>query len=281
MMWAKEQKRFISRPRMALMSLFTLSLCLLSLAALAEDGLTKEKPEFTVTQTEAADRVAEALHAQGLGDDIQVTFIGRRTEELVSNKEPVVMEITALQPDSSRNTFSTTLTFFTEAGLDKPTHRLGSLELLGRYEVMQEIPVVKYRTSSGTVISDNDIEWQKVPTTRLDRDTVLDAQEIIGKTPVRIIAPGRPIDTSDLQTPPVVTRQSTVYMNYKSQHISIRAVGVALEDGAVGDKVRVRNSSGGNTVEGVVSAPGQVQILPAPRAMRLADSHTVSTVQPN
>lgn len=277
MMWAKEHTRLIARPRIMLMSLFTLSICLLSLTAFAED----EKEGYAVTRAEAEDRLAEALHNQGVGEDVQASIIGRRTEELVRHQSPLVMEITGLQADTSRNTFSAKLAFYTEAALDQPSRKLGTLEVNGRYDVMQEVPVTKARTTSGTVLTEADIEWQKMPSSRLDRNTILNADEIIGKTPVRVIAAGRPMEPKDLQVPPVINRQSTVYMNYKSANIAIQAVGIALQDGAVGDRIRVRNSSGGNTVEGVVTAPNQVQVLPAPHAVRLAETHASPMVQAN
>jgi|GEM_PF-3145291 len=278
MIWAKEEKkRPYINPRI-LLAAYTVGICMLSVAAFAETPtLTPAQPalgvvqaeSFAITRADAETRIAEMLMEQGAGESLEVTITGRRTDELVRRNEPVVLEITELTPDSTANRFTATLAFSTEASLNKPSVALGTLQVAGKFDQMQEVPMVKFRMTSGQVITEEDIVWQKMPISRLTRDTVLTAEEIIGKTPTRMLGTTRIIKADDLRVPPVITRQSTVHMNYKSKNLTIQAVGQALEDGAVGDKIRVRNTSSGTMLEGIVTAAGQVQILAAPRATRL------------
>lgn len=282
MIWAKEEKkRSYLNPRVML-AVYTIGICMLSVAAFAETPAPQQlqvnvtpaaltqAASFAVTRAEAETRIAERLTEQGAGDDLQVSIVGRRTDELVRRSEPVVMEITELAPDANTNRFTATLAFSTEASLDKPAVALGNLQVAGRFEQMQDVPMVKFRMTSGQVITADDIIWQKMPSARLTRDTVLASEDLVGKMAVRTLTGTRAIKSDELRVPPVVTRQSTVHMNYKSANLSIQAVGQALEDGAVGDKIRVRNTSSGAMLEGIVTANGQVQILPAPSAVRLA-----------
>lgn len=268
-MWAKQPKRFFNRPQVAMMMIYMVCVCVLSLAAFAE-----EPGVFSISQTDAEAKISDALAAEGLGDSIKASITGRTTQELIKRTEPVMMEISHLNPDVKAGRFTATLTFSTEAALDKPAESIGTLQVSGRFDQMQDVPTVKFRMTSSNIITAEDIAWQKMPSARLDRETVLSAEDLIGKSPVRMLAANRPIKTADLQNPPVIVRQSTIYMNYKSPHISIQAVGTALEDGAVGDKVRVRNNSSGNVLEAFVTAPGQVQVIPAPGAMHVAVART-------
>ena len=53
---------------------------------------------------------------------------------------------------------------------------------------------------------------------------------------------------------------ATVNLVYSDGDLSISAVGMALQDGAVGDFVRVRNDDSGITVTGVVQPDGDVRV---------------------
>lgn len=289
MIWAKEEKKRPYINSRTLLAVYTVGICMLSVAAFAETpALASPKPtsavvqaeSYTISRADAENRIAEALMEQGTGENLSVTITGRRTDELVRRNEPVVMEITELTSDEKTNRFTATLVFATEAALDKPSVALGNLQVAGRYDQMQEVPMVKFRMTAGQVITEDDVAWQKIPTSRLTRDTVLAKEDIIGKTPSRTLTTARIIKADDLRVPPVVIRQSTVHMNYASKNLSIQAVGQALEDGAVGDKIRVRNVSSGTTLEGIVTASGQVQVLPAPSAVRLAVARTDTLAEP-
>lgn len=259
MIWAKaEKKHFFPRPRMAMMTIYTVSLCLLSLAAFAQTATG-----YRVTMAEAEQQIAEELMHNGLGSDVQASIIGRRATDLVQRSEPIIMEVADLQADENTGRFSAILAFSTESTLDKPGRKLGNLSVVGRYDEMVEVPVVKYRLGSSDVIREDDLEWQKMPQNRLKRETVLEMAQLIGKTPVRGLSPGRAIETAELQTPAIVTRNAPVRMRYQSENISIQAVGTAMQDGSMGQKIKVRNDDSGTEVDALVVDRGHVEVLPA------------------
>lgn len=260
MIWAKaEKKRLFHRPRMAMMAIYTVGLCLLSLTAFAA---TPERGDYRITLTEAEQLIAEELMRRGLGDDIEATVVGRRTVEIVRRPMPIAMEILTLDTDEATRRFTATLGFSTEAGLDRPAQKLGNLTMAGRYEQMVEVPVVKYRLTSSDVIREEDIEWQKMPASRTERGVVLDARELVGKSPLRGLTANRAVKADELQNPPVVLRRTPVQMRYQSQHISILAIGTAMQDGALGDRIKVRNNDSGIVLDARVVDHGRVEVNP-------------------
>lgn len=259
-----------------LLVVYMLCICFLCMSAFAETPTTGGNV-FRITQTEAEQRISLALSEQDLGENLRVSILGRRSEDLIQKSEPIVMEVADLKTDTVNSRFIATLEFSTEAGVDKPAARLGNLQVTGRFDNMQEVPVVKFRITPGTIVKEEDIAWQKMPSGRLAHETVLNAEDIIGKTPIRALVAGRPIKTADLRTPPVVIRQSNVHMHYKNKNIVIEALGQALEDGAVGDKIRLRNISSGVNLEGIVTAVGQVQVIPVRYATKVAVAHVPGT----
>lgn len=259
MIWAKaEKKRFFQRPRMAMMTIYTVGLCLLSLSAFAEESMGKHR----VTLQEVEALIAEELMRTGAGKDVQASVIGRRSSEIVERDVPITMEMLDLQSDDATGRFKATISFATEAGLNRPAQKLGNLTMAGRYEEMVEVPVVKFRLTSADIIREEDIEWQKMPQRRTDRDTIMEAAEMIGKSPVRGLTPNRGVTHSELQNPPIVLRRAPVQMSYETKNISIKALGTAMQDGAMGDRIKVRNDDSGIILDARVVERGRVEVSP-------------------
>jgi flagella basal body P-ring formation protein FlgA len=82
----------------------------------------------------------------------------------------------------------------------------------------------------------------------------------VGKMARRTLLPGGAIPLAALDVPRLVVNGATVNLVYSDGDLSISAVGMALQDGAVGDFVRVRNDDSGITVTGVVQPDGDVRV---------------------
>lgn len=230
-------------------------LCFLSASAWAGD--------YRITLEEAETAITQALIEKGIGDDIAAHAVGRTGSDLLHYNEPVTMDVQDVTVDEQQQRFRATLFFATEAQLNKPSRSLGTLELSGRYDEIFSIPVVQSRIGSGDIIKQEDITWQKLPGNRLRHDTIRDAQKLIGSTPVRGLSPMRPVRETEVKTPPLVLRQSLVQMQYQTRNLSIQALGTAMQDGAMGEKIKVRNDDSGTLVDAVVVDKGKVRILSA------------------
>jgi flagella basal body P-ring formation protein FlgA len=83
---------------------------------------------------------------------------------------------------------------------------------------------------------------------------------VIGKMARRTLLPGGAIPLAALDVPRLVVNGAVVNLVYLEGGLSISAVGMALQDGAAGDFVRVRNDDSGVTVTGVVQPDGAVRV---------------------
>ena len=82
----------------------------------------------------------------------------------------------------------------------------------------------------------------------------------IGKMTRRTLLPGAAIPLAGLDNPRLVVNGAEVRLVYSEGALTIVAVGAALQDGAAGDVVRVRNSDSGVTVSGTVQPDGAVRV---------------------
>jgi flagella basal body P-ring formation protein FlgA len=113
----------------------------------------------------------------------------------------------------------------------------------------------------GEVISQNRVEEVEVTNPNLTGDYAKKIRQVSGMVSKRTLLPGRTISLSGLRQPFAITRGSNVRIVFNVGGMSISASGMPLDDAAVGDVIKVRNSDSGVTVSGTVMADGTVQVL--------------------
>jgi flagellar basal body P-ring formation protein FlgA len=83
---------------------------------------------------------------------------------------------------------------------------------------------------------------------------------VIGKMSRRTLLPGQAIPIAAVDNPRLVNNGGAVKLVFVDGELSIVTTGSALQDGAVGDLVKVRNDDSGVTVSGVVQPDGAVLV---------------------
>ncbi|WP_373237199.1 flagellar basal body P-ring formation chaperone FlgA [Cohaesibacter celericrescens] len=125
------------------------------------------------------------------------------------------------------------------------------------------LPVPKVTLKPGDVISLAVLEQKRFQSFRIDRFSVVPkSAELIGKEVIYTLPPGQPISRSSVFHRNVIKRGNPAQLIFKEQGLSIIAHVEPLEDGTVGDIVRVRNMDSGLIVRGRVQANGTISIGP-------------------
>ncbi len=132
--------------------------------------------------------------------------------------------------------------------------------IAGFYGAMIDVPVLTRQLAQHDVIEEKDIAIRSFPERQLRKDTVTDSKDLIGKSPRSAISPDRSIRMSEIAMPIVIKRGEPVEMTYDTQYMHIKATGVALEDGAKGSLIRIKNDKSEKAVTGRVEGPGHVQV---------------------
>jgi len=89
---------------------------------------------------------------------------------------------------------------------------------------------------------------------------VEDRSLVVGKVARLTLLPGHAIPYAGVSNRKVVVNGAEVKLVYSEGGLLIMTEGVALQDGAIGDVVRVRNSDSGVTVSGAVQPDGSVKV---------------------
>ena len=94
----------------------------------------------------------------------------------------------------------------------------------------------------------------------MSRDVLTSLEEAVGKKAVRAIQAGQPIAAQMVEDPPAVKKGSRVLVRARNDQIHVTTHGKVMEDGRLGDEVRVLNLSSGREIFATVKGPSQVEV---------------------
>lgn len=150
------------------------------------------------------------------------------------------------------------------------------LRLTGAAQEAVHVLVPTRRLPTGAVLRAGDLAPATVPASSLRGDPVRDMAQAVGLALRHAAMPGRPIVAADLQRPAAVAKGAHVAMELRMPGLTVGALGVALEGGALGDRIRVLNPASRMEVEGEVIGPDRVRVTPDSVPAPAADNAEVA-----
>lgn len=137
-------------------------------------------------------------------------------------------------------------------------------EFVVRAKVSARIVLAANEIGAGKVITDEDLLLERHDISTLG-DSVSDPQEVVGMSAKRTVRVGEVLRTGALAAPILVKRGDLVNIVASRDQVTVTMSGEAMDAGAKGSQVRVRNSSG-NIIRARVTGPGTVQPADLPPA---------------
>lgn len=134
------------------------------------------------------------------------------------------------------------------------------ITVTGRVQIKRDVPILVHRLESGAIISDDDLGWTTITAEHLPADMLTAPADLIGHSVRRDIGENTPLRARDIMQPRLVARGTLVTMRIDTPHIQMTAQGRAMQDGSVGETVKVTNTRSNRVVEGVVEGQGVVKI---------------------
>lgn len=216
-------------------------------------GITVARSGRAVPRQTVMRKLTDAL-ADQLGDDgFGITFTGAAPLLHVADDQQPTLRIEAADLDRRTGRF-TALLVAPADGRGEP------VRVAGRVTRIVQVPVLRARIDQGAIINAADVELQDLPADRLNRNVVADANDLIGQEAKRLLLPGQPIRTTDVQRALAVQKNALVTMTVSQPGMVLSATGRAIDAGAIGDVVQVMNVQSKKTIQAVVTGPNQVQV---------------------
>ena len=113
----------------------------------------------------------------------------------------------------------------------------------------------------GEIIDAGRLEEVEVTNPALTGDYATSTEQVLGKVTGRTLLAGRVILVSGLRDPYAVERGKAVRIVFTNGPLTITAGGAPLQNAAVGDLIRVRNTDSGIIVSGTVMEDGTIHVV--------------------
>lgn len=157
--------------------------------------------------------------------------------------------------------------------VNDPSHSGGNLTVQTRCEAQQSwsiyvpaqvalfrpVAIASRNMARGDVVRDGDIRIEVMNASLLRQGYLVQKAGIAGKELQRPINKGEAFRTAILDAPMVIKRGDEVSIEMQAGMIAVNSTGVALANGRVGQRIRVRNSQSERIVSAEVVDAGKVK----------------------
>ena len=128
--------------------------------------------------------------------------------------------------------------------------------------VYRAVVVAKRPLAKGKLLSANDLTLDEVDVSRLRKAYFDRIEDAVGHRLKRAVAADGVLHTKLVERPELVARGSLVEIMANEPGLLVSMRGKALDDGSLGDRIRVRNLRSGRVVAATVTGRGIVQVAP-------------------
>ncbi len=216
------------------------------------DRVIVKRASQIISREEIHAALRSELEKRGIAKGSEVEFTNRRTTVHLPIGVPATLAVQNLNYERRTGRFTATVT----APADHPS--AVSLVVTGRVYKVIEVPVLNRRVPKGETITADDIDWIRLPATQVRRNIIVDEGRLLGKAPRRGLRAGQPIRNGDVRAPVVVAKGSLVTMILRTPSMVLTSKGRAIENGAIGDTVKIMNTRSKTVIEAVVAGANRV-----------------------
>jgi flagella basal body P-ring formation protein FlgA len=122
---------------------------------------------------------------------------------------------------------------------------------------MQPVVVISTAVSPGTILNEDNIELINKNSALLRRTTFSSVDDVLGARIKRRIRPGQPITPNNLC---FVCKGDTIIINASTGMMQVKATGVAMQDGNIGDTISVTNSRSQKQINAKIASTNEVTV---------------------
>jgi flagella basal body P-ring formation protein FlgA len=147
-------------------------------------------------------------------------------------------------------------------GLTCPGPQPWQIFATAQVRLVRPVVTVTRSLARGDKLAAEDLQLTPEDISQASAGLFTDPKSLLGRTMRRNLSPSSIITERDLEPDLAVSRGQRVEMMASLGNGFVTADGQALQDGRLGETIRIRNLRSKKIIDGVVSGPGQVRIAP-------------------
>ena len=225
-------------------------------AVLARGGIT-------LPYDRILDAVRGALANAGAPADADVTLAGFDNPVLPSGSHPTAAA-GGIAYDPAAGNFTATLTI-TGDGMPPLTAHIA-----GHAYAMADVAVLIHHLRPGSVLSAQDVRTSRLHAILLHGNIPLPPGDAPGMQLRHDLAPGQPLTRADVVKPTLVARNANVRLLLTNAGITLGGTGIAIDEGGLGDHIRVQNPSSRAVLVGEITGADEVRLAPGNTPLQVA-----------
>jgi flagella basal body P-ring formation protein FlgA len=237
------------------------------------ERVTLTRASEAVTASMIKDLVAQELQRAGLTNEMDIALDNRLLEVNRPKGTALNYRLTDFQHDPIRHRFTSTLVVDANASA-----KADVIPVTGRAIPMVRLAKLTHAVKAGEALGDSDVEWFSLPQDKTGADAVTDVSALKDMETRRNMETGAVLRRHDMRAARLVTKGSLVTMQVQTPFMNISTQGRAINDGAMGETVRVLNTQSNRTVDATVIGTGKVSVVSPPTPTHVAVSDTKNDV---
>jgi len=210
---------------------------------------------LVIVEERLRNALAATLPGTHAAEDIAVALDRAARPIAFAGAGDPTIDVVRIDIDPRRQTFEATLEI---TGADRGERA----EFVGSYQRYVDVPVLAMDIDRGQIIGPQHLTM--VRSSSPDAARFSGMAEIVGMAARRRLRAGTTPGAGDIERPRVVQRNNLVTITFQMPGLMLSAQGRALEDGAVGDTVSVRNVSSNRVIQAVAESEGRVSVAAPP-----------------
>ena len=147
-------------------------------------------------------------------------------------------------------------------GLTCPGPQPWQIFATAQVRLIRPVVTVTRSLARGDKLASEDLQLTPEDISQAPAGLFTDPKSLLGRTVRRNLSPSSVVTERDLEPDLAVSRGQRVEMMASLGNGFVTADGQALQDGRLGETIRIRNLRSKKIIDGVVSGPGQVRIAP-------------------
>ena len=133
-------------------------------------------------------------------------------------------------------------------------------KLHGVYYKYLSAPAAKHRISKGKVIDEDDVIMNNFPINLIKPTTIIEPNQVVGMVSKKNIDQNSLFKANDLKSLIIIAKGDLVTVQFTRSNLEIKATGVALNSGGLGNIIKVKVNDTNKVVIGKILSSSLVQI---------------------
>lgn len=225
--------------------------CLIPILVMAETS-----PQQQISYQQLQSQIEQALVEAGAGDAVQASISNIPQPLFASSDDaPLSASVSFIHFDDRTQRFEAEISLY-----ERSENLIRTQTLSGRFSSLHKVPVLSRRIAAGEIITADDVRMERFADNRLRHNAIYDEAALVGMAARRSIREGMPVAQHEVEAPRIVRKGDLIALHYRSANLEIKTVAEAMEDGALGNAISLRNTDSGQMLRATIIGSGQAEI---------------------